>query len=131
MKEFRITVNGQSYSVIVEELSDGNTALNTQSTILPPQIPKAPAPSHLKAEEDTFINTPLQTEKTVAAPMPGVVQKIVVTAGQTIQKGEVLLILEAMKMENEIIAPQAGIVKAIYVSEGATVNTGDALLVFA
>lgn len=111
MKEFRVTVNGQTYNVLVEELA------------------QAPVFPRVAAEEQDFKATPPQTENVaVTAPMPGVVQKIFVAAGQTVQKGEVLLVLEAMKLENEIVAPQAGTVKAVYVSEGTTVNTGDSLV---
>ncbi|NLM51929.1 MAG: biotin/lipoyl-binding protein [Firmicutes bacterium] len=129
MKEFRVTVNGQTYNVLVEELSDGNTAFKTENSVLPsPATP--PALAHIVAQEQLNPRTQ-QGENTVTAPMPGVVQKIFVAGGQSVHKGEVLLILEAMKMENEILAPQAGTVKTVQVTEGATVNTGDILVIFA
>lgn len=65
----------------------------------------------------------------ITAPMPGAVLEIVVSEGQDVQAGEVVLILEAMKMENEITAPAAGKIKKIVTSKGAAVNTGDLLLV--
>lgn len=67
--------------------------------------------------------------ETVSAPMPGNILKVNVTAGQAVQEGQVLVILEAMKMENEIMAPKAGTVAQVLVSKGSTVDTGAALVV--
>ena len=63
------------------------------------------------------------------APMPGTILEVRVTEGATVKKGDILLILEAMKMENEIMAPCDGTVKQVLVNKGATVNSGDPLVV--
>ena len=66
-------------------------------------------------------------EGVVKAPMPGNINEVRFQAGQTVKAGDVVIILEAMKMENEIVAPAAGTLKAVFVQKGGTVNTGDAL----
>ena len=64
----------------------------------------------------------------VESPMPGTILDVMVSAGQSVSKGAVLLVLEAMKMENEIVAPQDGVVDAVYFEKGAAVSAGDALV---
>ena len=65
---------------------------------------------------------------TIKSPMPGTVLSFKVNVGQSVKRGDVLLILEAMKMENEIVAPQAGIIAALKVPAGSSVNTGEPLV---
>ena len=106
MKTYTITVNGNVYDVTVEE-GTGVAA--------PKAAPKAAAPAG--AQGGVKIN----------APMPGKILGIKVNAGQTVKKGDVLLVLEAMKMENEIVAPQDGTVASINTSVGEQVEAGAVL----
>ena len=107
MKNYTITVNGVAYEVTVEE---GTTGAATA----PAAAPKAAAPA--AAAGAVKVN----------APMPGKVLSVKANAGQAVKKGEVILILEAMKMENEIVAPQDGTV-ASTVAAGTSVEAGDVL----
>ncbi len=105
MKNYTITVNGNVYEVTVEE---------GVSTGAAPAAPKA-APAGA------------QGSVTVAAPMPGKILGVKANVGQAVKKGEVMLILEAMKMENEIVAPSDGTVASINVSVGDAVEAGATL----
>jgi glutaconyl-CoA decarboxylase len=129
MKHYRVTVNGQSYDVGVEEV--GGAAAVQQRTAAPvaaPAAPAAPAVPAAPAAPAAAASGPVAGAMTVKAPMPGTVMSFKVTAGQDVKRGDVLLILEAMKMENEIVAPQAGKVAALRVPVSASVNTGDPLV---
>ncbi|ABR49355.1 biotin/lipoyl attachment domain-containing protein [Alkaliphilus metalliredigens QYMF] len=125
MKKFNITVNGASYEVEVEEIKDGSVAsapkAPTAAPVAKPAAPKAAAKTEAKSG-------PVAGATKVESPMPGNIWKIQVKEGQEVKNGQVLIILEAMKMENEIVAPCDGTVAAIHVSEGASVNGGDALV---
>lgn len=124
MKKYNITVNGKTYEVEVEEL--GGVAAPARPQVAAP-APKAapqaaPAPAAPKA-------APAAGGGTVTAPMPGKILKVLKSQGASVKAGDVVMILEAMKMENEITAPQDGTITQISVNEGATVNPGDALFV--
>ena len=123
MRKFAITVNGTSYEVEVEEIGGAPTyaAAPVAAASAPAAAPKA-APKHAAPAA-----APAGAEA-VKAPMPGNINDVRVKAGQSVKKGDILLILEAMKMENEIMAPRDGVVASVNVSKGATVSTGDLLL---
>jgi glutaconyl-CoA decarboxylase len=129
IKNYRVTVNGQSYDVAVEEA--GSVASVAQPT---PAAQPAPAPQPVvqaAAQAAAPAAAPvaaLAGASTVKAPMPGTVLSLKVSPGQSVKRGDVLLILEAMKMENEISAPSDGVVAAIRVQAGSTVNTGDPMV---
>ena len=118
MKNYRITVNGNVYDVEVEELGAGAAAQSVSAPKATPKAaPKAAAPVASGAEGSVKIN----------APMPGKILSVKVAAGQAVKKGEVIMILEAMKMENEIVAPADGTVASINASEGSSVEAGSVL----
>lgn len=119
MRKFLINVNGNSYEVEVEELAGGASApvAAPVQTAAPVAAPKA-APAPAAPAGGT----------TVSAPMPGNIFDVKVAAGQQVKEGDILIILEAMKMENEILAPCDGKVVSVAVSKGATVGTGDVLV---
>ncbi len=127
MKQYRVTVNGQSYDVAVEELGAGAAPARAAA----PAPLAAPAPASAPVVAPAAAPAPVAASAgslTVKSPMPGTVMSFKVAAGQSVNRGDVLLILEAMKMENEIVAPQAGKVAALRVPVSASVNTGDPLV---
>ena len=119
MKNYTITVNGNVYDVTVEE-GTGSTAGAAKAA-----APKAAAP---KAAPKAAAPAGAQGAGKVNAPMPGKILKVNVNAGAAVKKGDVLLVLEAMKMENEICAPQDGTVATVECAAGDSVESG-ALLV--
>ncbi|MBU5425517.1 DUF2118 domain-containing protein [Tissierella pigra] len=128
MRKFMINVNGNSYEVEVEEV--GVSGTSQRSVVSAPSTP-APTPSAPKAapKEEKKEVVVSAGQEVVEAPMPGNIWKIDVKEGDTVKAGDILLILEAMKMENEILAPRDGVVASINTTQGAAVNTGDKLVV--
>lgn len=119
MKKYNITVNGTTYEVFVEE-ADASAA----PTVVSQPAPMAtPAPKAQAAAPKAVAGA-----NSVTAPMPGTILQVKVTAGQAVKKGDVICVLEAMKMENDILAPADGVVASVEVSQGASVAT-DAVLV--
>lgn len=119
MKNYTITVNGNVYDVTVEE-GTGSTAGAAKAA-----TPKAAAP---KAAPKAAELAGAQGAVKVNAPMPGKILKVNVNAGTAVKKGDVLLVLEAMKMENEICAPQDGTVATVECAAGDSVESGKVLV---
>ena len=121
MKYYNITVNGVAYSVSVED-----TAAGAAPVAAAPAAPKAPAAP--AAAPKAAAPAGAAGAVSVKAPMPGNILDVKVAAGASVKAGDVLVILEAMKMENEIVAPQDGTVASVNVHKGDTVNSGDVLV---
>ena len=114
MRQFNITVNGVAYSVAVEEVGAASAPV-AAPVAAPAPVAAAPAP--------------VAGGQKVNAPMPGTILEVRVTEGAAVKKGDILLILEAMKMENEIMSPCDGTIKQVVAAKGASVNSGDPLIV--
>ncbi len=134
MKKFNVTVNGKTYAVEVEEVGAGNGGFTYQPVQQAPQALKldqapktASAPQPQAAPAPKVQSGPVSGE-TISAPMPGTILDVKVSEGQSVKSGDILFILEAMKMENEIVSPKDGVVNKIHTSKSSNVNTGDALI---
>lgn len=132
MKQFNITVNGKTYQVEVEEVGGTVSAPAPRPAVsqAPSAAPaQAPAPVVQKPAPAAAPQEVPAGGSAVNSPMPGTILDIKVTVGKAVKTGEVLMILEAMKMENEIMAPHDGTVASISAVKGASVNAGDVLIV--
>ena len=118
MRKFRVNVNGTVYEVEVEEITGAQSAAAPVAAPAPAPVPAAPI-------------APVAGSEAVKAPMPGNILDVKVKVGDSVKSGDILLVLEAMKMENEILAPCDGKVSAVNVTKGSTVNSGDVLCVLA
>ncbi len=130
MRKFMINVNGNSYEVEVEEVTEGGAvsrpAAPAAKTSAAPKAQPAPKAAPKVEKKEVVVS---QGQEVVEAPMPGNIWKIMAKEGDQVKAGDILLILEAMKMENEIVAPRDGIVSSVNTTEGSAVNTGDKLVV--
>ena len=123
MRRFNVTVNGVTYDVVVEEVGGAPAQAPVAAPVAAPAPAAAPAASAPKAAPAGAAGAIV-----VKAPMPGTIMKVNVTPGQAVKKGDVLCVLEAMKMENDISAPEDGTVASVNVQKGASVQTEEVLV---
>ena len=109
MKKYKVTVNGTAYMIELEAINDGAA----------PAAAPAPAPAP----------APAATGEALVAPFPGKILSVAIAPGTAVQEGQVLMVLEAMKMENEILSPRAGTIVAVNVAAGQMVETNAQLCV--
>ena len=127
--KYKVTLNNRVYEVEVEM---GQAMLIDEYDAVAPAAPAAPAVvSAASAAPAAAPAAALASGEVVKSPMPGNILKINVAPGQKVEEGDVLMVLEAMKMENEIVATKSGTVAQIAVSKGAVVETGAPLVVIA
>ena len=124
MKKYNITVNGTTYEVFVEEADASESKAPVAAAVAAPvaaPAPKAAAPKAPVAQGNAG-------GVKVTSPMPGTILDVKVAVGTAVKKGDVICVLEAMKMENDIPAPQDGVVASVNVQKGTSVNAGDVVV---
>jgi len=124
--KLNVTIDGKTYEVDVEAVEPDAPAPRSFAMGPPPvRVPAAPAPKAPVAE-----NKPVNEEKVCRSPVSGIVIRVAAQVGQTLQSGDVLLVLEAMKMETNITAPGPGKIASIPVKEGDSVQSGQVVVEF-
>ena len=124
MKKYNVNVNGKTYQIEIEEVENFDPK-KAQTPSASDAAAAAPAPAQAPAA------APAAGGNTVSCPMPGTILDVRCSEGATVKKGDILFILEAMKMENEIMSPCDGTVRGVSVSKGASVDTGAVLCTIA
>ena len=114
MKAYKVNVNGNVYEITLEVIDKADIKAPAAPVAAPAPVASAPVAAPAGAQ-------------TISAPMPGNILKVNVANGQAVKKGDVLMVLEAMKMENEILAPNDGTVSSVNVTAGQTVDSGAVL----
>ena len=128
--KYKVTLNGRTYEV--EVVADKAMCVAEYEAIAPAAAPAAApavAAPVVSPEAPAASRMTVTGGESVKAPMPGNILKVAVNAGHTVKEGQLLCVLEAMKMEKEIYAPCAGNVSPVHVDKGTTVNTGDTMVV--
>lgn len=127
IKAYRVNVNGKVYEVEVEEITAGGqqtVAAPAPAPVAPKPAPVAPAPAPTPAPAPKAG----ATGEIVEAPMPGTIVDIKVKVGDTVKEGDLVAVIEAMKMETDLFSTKSGVVTAVNAGKGASVNTGDAII---
>ena len=131
--KYKVTLNGRTYEVEVEAgqamLVDEYEAYAPAPAVAAAPVAAAPVAAAPAAAPAAAAPAVTAAGDTIASPMPGNILRIEVTQGAAVKKGQLLLVLEAMKMENEIVAPRDGTIAQIVTSKGAVVDTGAPLIV--
>ncbi|MGI6684727.1 MAG: biotin/lipoyl-containing protein [Bacillota bacterium] len=128
MRKFNVIVNGEAFEVEIEEVGGSAPAVPVAKPVF--EAPKAAAPeAPPKPAEPKPTPKPAATgaANEVTSPLPGTILSINGKEGQTVNAGDVVMVIEAMKMENEIVAPQDGKIISVYVKKGDNVQAGDLL----
>ena len=132
--KYVVKINGVTYEAEVEEV--GGEANVSASSYVAPKAPVAPqvVPQAAPQAAPQKVAAPAPSgaagAQSVVAPMPGTILKLNVKAGDAVKQGDVVVVLEAMKMENDITMPADGVIASVNVTQGATVNTGDVIVSF-
>lgn len=126
IKAYRVNVNGKVYEVEVEEITAGGqqTVAAAPAPTKPAPVAPAPAPAPTPAPAPKAA----ATGEIVEAPMPGTIVDIKVKVGDTVKEGDLVAVIEAMKMETDLFSTKSGVVTAVNAGKGASVNTGDAII---
>ncbi len=139
MEDFKFKIAGKNYTTKVVEQESGTLLVTVNGKTYEVEMPgRTPAPKPVirpvGVAAAPVAAAPAAAapagDTTVVAPLPGTITKVVAKAGQKVKKGDVLVVMEAMKMANDIVAEADGTVKAVNVSEGQSVNQGDVLVDF-
>ena len=139
MEDFKFKIAGKNYTTKVVEEEGGSLLVTVNGKTYQVEMPgRTPAPKPVIRPAGGVAAAPVAapaaaapaSDTTVVAPLPGTITKVVAKAGQKVKKGDVLVVMEAMKMANDIVAEANGTVKAVSVSEGQSVNQGDVLIEF-
>lgn len=131
MSQYRVTVNGISYEVDIESLDQGSMAAAPAQAnfgAAPAPAPVAQAAPQAAAPQAAAQPKKAAGGKDVLAPMQGKIISVNVTAGQTVKNGDIIAVLEAMKMENEIIAVEDATITSVNVTAGQSVEAGDSIV---
>jgi biotin carboxyl carrier protein len=135
MKKYKFTIRGNDYDVHILSMEDNIAEIEVNGTLYEvelkqemkmPKTPKLVRPKPLPTRQET--PAPAAGMSTVTAPLPGTILKINVRPGDEVKNGQVLLVMEAMKMENNILSEKDGVVKSVTVQEGSNVLEGDVLI---
>ncbi|MDP4152802.1 MAG: biotin/lipoyl-containing protein [Bacillota bacterium] len=126
--KYVVTLNDKKYEVVVEK---GEAVIDNVSNAASQPVATAPAPV-VQSAAPAPVSTPaapVSGGERIDSPMPGTILDIKVTAGQSVKKGQPLLVLEAMKMENDIVSPRDAVVSQVLTTKAASVSTGDPLVI--